>query len=108
MPAPGRTAVARAPPCTRSSRAGLRGRAPQVVSVARGEGGGGGGSGTAGEAGALARQGRGVGVLDAELDGPSARQVLQVPLAGCRLQDGFIEPAVSAEGIRCFSMALLL
>src|SRR5213594_1954105 len=57
---------------------------------------------------ALARAGRAVGVLDADLSGPTAPQLLRLPVAGCTSHDGVIEPAVSPEGVRCFSMALLL
>src|SRR2546428_1744710 len=79
----------------------------RVVAVMSGKGGVGKSFVTAGVARALARAGRGVGVLDADLNGPTAPQLLHLRLAGCTLHDGVIEPAVSAEGIRCFSMALL-
>src|SRR2546430_16799602 len=80
----------------------------RVVAVMSGKGGVGKSSVTAGVARALARAGRAVGVLDADLNGPTAPQLLHLHLASCTLHDGVIEPAVSAEGIRCFSMALLL
>src|SRR6266576_2488589 len=32
----------------------------------------------------------------------------RVPVTSCTLHDGVIEPLVSAEGVRCFSMAFLL
>src|SRR5256886_4428317 len=57
---------------------------------------------------ALGRAGRAVGVLDAGLNGPTAPQLLRLPAARCTLHDGIIDPAVSPEGVRCFSMALLL
>ena len=80
----------------------------RVVAVMSGKGGVGKSFVTAGVARALARAGRAVGVLDADLNGPTAPQLLHLHLASCTLHDGVIEPAVSAEGIRCFSMALLL
>src|SRR3989442_9529460 len=74
----------------------------------RGKGGVGTSFATAGVARALARAGRAVGVLDADLNGPTAPQLLHLPVASCTLHDGVIEPAASPEGVRCFSMALLL
>src|SRR2546425_2722246 len=80
----------------------------RVVAVMSGKGGVGKSFVTAGVARALARAGRAVGVLDADLNGPTAPQLLRLPVAGCTSHDGVIEPAVSPEGVRCFSMALLL
>src|SRR3989441_7178397 len=80
----------------------------RVVAVMSGKGGVGKSFVTAGVARALARAGRAVGLLDADLNGPTAPHLLHLPVASCALHDGVIEPAVSAEGIRCFSMALLL
>ncbi len=80
----------------------------RVVAVMSGKGGVGKSFVTAHLARALARMGRAVGVLDADLNGPTAPQLLRLPVASCTLQDGAIEPAVSPEGVRCFSMALLL
>jgi ATP-binding protein involved in chromosome partitioning len=80
----------------------------RVVAVMSGKGGVGKSFVTAGVARALARAGRAVGVLDADLNGPTAPQLLHLPVARSTLHDGVIEPAVSAEGIRCFSMGLLV
>ena len=80
----------------------------RVVGVMSGKGGVGKSFVTAGVARALARAGRAVGVLDADLNGPTISRLLRLPVAGCTLRDGVIEPAVSADGVRCFSMALLL
>ena len=80
----------------------------RVVAVLSGKGGVGKSFVTAGLARALARSGRTTGVLDADFNGPTAPQMLHLPVARCRLHDDAIEPAVSTEGVRCFSMALLL
>src|SRR5438552_13547529 len=63
---------------------------------------------TAGLARAMARGGRSAGVLDADFNGPTIPALLHLPVAGCTLRENAIEPAVSAEGVRCFSMGLLL
>ncbi|HEU5261819.1 MAG TPA: P-loop NTPase [Gemmatimonadales bacterium] len=80
----------------------------RVVAVMSGKGGVGKSFVTAGIARAAARAGRTVGVLDADLNGPTAPQLLRLPVASCAVHDGVIEPAVSADGVRCFSMALLV
>src|SRR2546430_13041171 len=80
----------------------------RVGAVMSGKGGVGKSFVTAHLARALARAGRAVGVLDADFNGPTAPQLLRLPVAGCTSHDGVIEPAVSPEGVRCFSMALLL
>src|SRR6266704_3054303 len=80
----------------------------RVVAVLSGKGGVGKSFMTAGLARALARSGRSTGVLDADFNGPTAPQLLRIPVASCTLHDGVIEPLVSAEGVRCFSMAFLL
>ncbi|MGH7548246.1 MAG: P-loop NTPase [Gemmatimonadales bacterium] len=80
----------------------------RVVAVMSGKGGVGKSFVTAGIARATARAGRAVGVLDADLNGPTAPQLLRLPVASCAVHDGVIEPAVSADGVRCFSMALLV
>ena len=80
----------------------------RVVAVLSGKGGVGKSFVTAGLARALARSGRSTGVLDADFNGPTIPALLGLPVARCTLHDDAIEPAVSAEGVRCFSMALLL
>src|SRR5712664_2775295 len=80
----------------------------RVVAVLSGKGGVGKSFVTAGLARALAGSGRVAGVIDADFNGPTAPQLLRIPVASCTLHDGVIEPLVSAEGVRCFSMAFLL
>ena len=80
----------------------------RVAAVLSGKGGVGKSFVTAGVARALARTGRAVGVLDADFNGPTAPQLLDLPVARCTMRDNAIEPVVSSEGIRCFSMAMLL
>jgi len=80
----------------------------RVVAVMSGKGGVGKSFVTAGLARALARGGGATGVLDADFNGPTIPALLHLPVARCTLHDDAIEPAVSPEGIRCFSMALLL
>src|SRR5256885_12342235 len=80
----------------------------RVVAVMSGKGGVGKSFVTAGLARALARGGRATGVLDADFNGPTVPSLLRLPVARCTLHDDAIEPVVSPEGVRCFSMALLL
>jgi ATP-binding protein involved in chromosome partitioning len=80
----------------------------RVVAVLSGKGGVGKSFVTAGLARALARSGHATGVLDADFNGPTIPALLSLPVARCTLRDDRIEPAVSVEGVRCFSMALLL
>jgi len=80
----------------------------RVVAVLSGKGGVGKSFVTAGLARALARSGHATGVLDADFNGPTIPALLNLPVARCASHDDGIEPAVSSEGVRCFSMALLL
>jgi len=80
----------------------------RVVAVMSGKGGVGKSFATAGLGRALARAGRTAGVLDADFNGPTIPALLHIPVARCALRDDAIEPAVSSDGVRCFSMALLL
>ena len=80
----------------------------RVVAVMSGKGGVGKSFATAGLGQALARAGRIAGVLDADFNGPTIPALLHLPVARCTLHEDAIEPAVSAEGVRCFSMGLLL
>src|SRR5207249_11883990 len=80
----------------------------RVVAVMSGKGGVGKSFVTAQLARALTRMGRAAGVLDADLNGPTAPRLLRLPVASCTLHDGVVEPAVSPEGVRCFSMGMLL
>ena len=80
----------------------------RVLAVLSGKGGVGKSFVAAGLARALAGAGRTTGILDADFNGPTAASLLRLPVARCTLHDDAIEPAVSPDGIRCFSMALLL
>jgi ATP-binding protein involved in chromosome partitioning len=80
----------------------------RVVAVLSGKGGVGKSFVTAGLARALARSGQATGVLDADFNGPTIPALLTLPVARCTLHDDGIEPALSSEGVRCFSMALIL
>jgi ATP-binding protein involved in chromosome partitioning len=79
-----------------------------VVAVLSGKGGVGKSFVTAGLARAWARGGRAAGVLDADFNGPTIPALLDLPVASLALRNDAIEPSVSPEGVRCFSMALLL
>ena len=78
------------------------------IAVVSGKGGVGKSSLTANLAAALARDGHAVGVLDADLNGPSIAKMLGVRGLTLRVTDAGVAPAVSAEGIRVLSMDLLL
>src|SRR6058998_1057747 len=80
----------------------------RLVAVMSGKGGVGKSFATAGLGQAVARAGRTAGVLDADFNGPTIPALLHIPIARCTVRDDAIEPAVSPEGVRCFSMALLL
>jgi len=80
----------------------------RVVAVMSGKGGVGKSFVTAGLARALARAGRVTGVLDADFNGPTIPALLQIPVTSCTLHENDIEPVASPEGVRCFSMGLLL
>lgn len=79
----------------------------RIVAVMSGKGGVGKSFVTAGLARALARAGRRVGALDADLNGPTLARLLAAagPLA---VTAGAVEPVVGADGVRCVSMAHLL
>jgi len=78
------------------------------VAVVSGKGGVGKSSVTANLAGALAQRGLAIGVLDADLNGPSMGKMLGVRGQPLRVEPDGVRPAVSAEGIRVLSMDLLL
>src|SRR5256886_13949620 len=63
----------------------------RLIVVMSGKGGVGKSFVTAHLARALARAGRAVGVLDADFNGPTAPQLLRLPVAGCTSHDGVIE-----------------
>jgi ATP-binding protein involved in chromosome partitioning len=79
-----------------------------VVAVMSGKGGVGKSSLTANLACAWALDGRRVGVLDADLNGPSMAKILGVRGQRLAIRDGAVDPAVSALGIRTVSIDLLL
>src|SRR2546430_9516426 len=72
----------------------------RVVAVMSGKGGVGKSFVTAQLARALAPAGRAVGVLDADLNRPTAPPLLRLPVAPCTLHDRVIEPAVRPPGVR--------
>lgn len=78
-----------------------------VVAVASGKGGVGKSAITANLATALAKEGRQVGALDADLNGPSLARMLGA--VGHSLEDGDdgLHPAIGTAGIRVVSMELL-
>ncbi len=79
-----------------------------VVAVMSGKGGVGKSSLTANLACAWALDGRRVGVLDADLNGPSMAKILGVRGQRLAIRDGAVDPAVTTLGIRTVSMDLLL
>lgn len=86
------------------SLAGVR----NVLAVMSGKGGVGKSSITAGLACAWALEGSRVGVLDADLNGPSMAKILGVRGQRPVVHEGAVEPAVSTLGVRVMSMDLLL
>jgi len=80
----------------------------RIVAVMSGKGGVGKSYVTANLARALGRAGKAVGVLDADLNGPTIPGLLQTPHAARRTTDQGVEPAIGADGVKCISMALLL
>jgi ATP-binding protein involved in chromosome partitioning len=80
----------------------------RIIAVMSGKGGVGKSFVTAHLARALARGGRRVGVLDADLNGPTIPRLLALAESPLRHAEGSIVPLTSAEGVRCISMALLL
>jgi ATP-binding protein involved in chromosome partitioning len=78
------------------------------VAIVSGKGGVGKSSLTANLAAAFAGQGAAVGVLDADLNGPSIAKMLGVRGRTLKLTEAGVEPPRSAQGIRVMSMDLLL
>ena len=79
-----------------------------TVAVVSGKGGVGKSSITANLAGALSGRGLAVGVLDADLNGPSMGKMLGVRGQPLRVEPDGVRPALSVDGIRVVSMDLLL
>jgi ATP-binding protein involved in chromosome partitioning len=88
----------------RARLAGIR----RTVAVVSGKGGVGKSSITANLAAVLAAEGYAVGVLDADLNGPSIAKMLGVRSHTLTVGEAGVEPARSADGIRVLSMDLLL
>jgi len=80
----------------------------RTVAVVSGKGGVGKSAITANLAAALVAEGYAVGVLDADLNGPSIAKMLGVRGQALTVTDAGVEPARSAEGLRVLSMDLLL
>ena len=80
----------------------------RVVAVMSGKGGVGKSFVTAHLARACGRAGRAVGVLDADLNGPTAARLLDAPRIPLTVRDDAVLPAVAADGVRLISMAQLL
>jgi ATP-binding protein involved in chromosome partitioning len=79
-----------------------------VVAVMSGKGGVGKSSVAANLACAWALDGRQVGILDADLNGPSMAKILGVRGRRPAIRDGAVEPPTDALGIKVMSMDLLL
>src|SRR5882724_5834671 len=80
----------------------------RVIAVLSGKGGVGKSYVTAHLARALARSGRAVGVLDADLNGPTIPRLLGIDHSPRPTHRDGVEPAVGADGVTCISMAMLL
>ncbi len=80
----------------------------RLVAVMSGKGGVGKSFVTAHLARALARSGRNVGVLDADLNGPTIPRLLAVPHVPRTTHSDGVEPAIGMDGVKCMSMDLLL
>lgn len=83
-------------------------RIRRTVAIASGKGGVGKSVVTANLAVALARQGRRVGVLDADLNGPSMAQLLGVRGQRLGVSPAGLRPAAGPLGVKVLSMDLLL
>ena len=80
----------------------------QIIAVMSGKGGVGKSSLTALLAVELRRQGQKVGILDADITGPSIPRLFGLPSGGLRGSDEGMLPAITATGIRVISANLLL
>ena len=80
----------------------------RVIAVMSGKGGVGKSYVTAHLARALARSGHRIGVLDADLNGPTIPRLLEVPRAPLTAHRAHIEPLIGLDGVTCISMAMLL
>jgi ATP-binding protein involved in chromosome partitioning len=80
----------------------------RVIAVMSGKGGVGKSYVTAHLARALSRSGRAVGVLDADLNGPTAARLLEAKDRRVAVTDEGVLPAVGADGVKFISMDQLL
>ena len=80
----------------------------RLIAVMSGKGGVGKSYVTAHLARALARSGRAVGVLDADLNGPTIPRLLEISRAPLTAHREHIDPLIGLDGVKCISMALLL
>jgi len=80
----------------------------RVIAVMSGKGGVGKSSITAALASALARDCHKVGILDADITGPSIPKLFGLPAGGVRGSEQGILPAVTSEGIKAMSTNLLV
>jgi len=80
----------------------------RVVAVMSGKGGVGKSFVTANLARAWGRAGRSVGLLDADLNGPTSARLLEAPKGPLVVSGDAVQPAVAADGVRLFSMAQIL
>jgi ATP-binding protein involved in chromosome partitioning len=80
----------------------------RLIAVMSGKGGVGKSYVTAHTARALAHSGRRVGVLDADLNGPTAARLLAARDGPLAVREDAVEPAVGADGVRVVSMDQLL
>ncbi|MBA4375767.1 MAG: ATP-binding protein [Anaerolinea sp.] len=83
-------------------------RVEKVIAVMSGKGGVGKSSITAILACALAHSGKKVGILDADITGPSIPRLFGLPAGGLRSSDQGILPAVTKLGIKVVSINLLV
>ena len=83
-------------------------RVRSIVAIVSGKGGVGKSSVTANLAACFALDGWRVGVLDADLNGPSMAKMLGVRGGKLVVQDGAVEPPRNALGVKLMSMDLLL
>jgi ATP-binding protein involved in chromosome partitioning len=80
----------------------------RVIAVMSGKGGVGKSYVTAHLARALGRSGRAVGVLDADLNGPTIPRLLEISRAPLTAHREHVEPLTGLDSVRCISMAMLL
>ncbi|MGD8496511.1 MAG: P-loop NTPase [Gemmatimonadales bacterium] len=88
--------------------AGRLARVGRCVAVMSGKGGVGKSLSSAALAAALAGRGLDVGLLDADLVGPSAARMSGVAAGSLGVREDGVRPALSAAGVRVMSMELLL